>query len=172
MGQPEDRVIADMTQYLQDFVEVPHPAFNQLPVCPFARKARLGEAIMFRVCVFNQDGLIPNSELMHMVTAFTQDENSEILIVIHPEINALSVSEMETLEEALNLTLAPLDLMGFGGHPQDTFNIQGTYTRRSSYPNLSIQSVPYLEKAKGSLQQTGYYRNWTPANLEAVGFLK
>jgi hypothetical protein len=170
VGQPTEAVIAEMMAYLQDFVEVPHPVFNNLPVCPFARKARLDNAIQFQVYPFTPHDLGPKSKFMELVTAFTQNDDAEILIMIHPQPTAMSAVEMESFVEALNPQLAPLELLAFGGHPADDFNIQGVYTRRSPYPHLSIQFTPFLNQVTQPLRDTGYYRHWTPADLDAIGF--
>lgn len=170
MSPRVDGVVAEMMQYLQTFVEVPHPAFGDLPVCPFARKARLDDAILFRVYPFILESLATSSDFMDEMVAFSQDPNHTILIVIHPQKEALSVSAMVDFVTALNRHLAPLDLVGFGGHPQDPFHIQGVHTRRSPYPHLSIQSTPYLQEVTPPLRKTAYYQHWTPEDLAAVGF--
>lgn len=170
MRQQTERVIAEMMGYFQEFVEVPHPVFGNLPVCPFARKARLDNAIMFRVYPFADRDVTSDAGFMEIVTTFAGDDAHEILIVAHPDAEKLSVADMTLFVDALNPKLAPHDLVGFGGHPQDPFNIQGVYTRRSPYPHLSIQSTPYLKQITQSLRNTDYYRNWTHADLEAIGF--
>jgi hypothetical protein len=168
-ARPDD-VIAEMMHYLRDFVEVPHPVFSDLPVCPFARKARLDNKILFRVQSLVESCLVSPSDFMALMAAFSRDRTHDILLVIHPEKNTLSVDGMEQFVAALNRHLAPLQLVGFGGHPQDSFQIQGVHTRRSPYPHLSIQSTPYLEKVTPPLRKTAYYRHWTPEDLAAVGF--
>ncbi|RZM82798.1 DUF1415 family protein [Leptolyngbya iicbica] len=170
MSQPNEVVIDAMMAYLREFVEVPHPVFGDLPVCPFARKARLDNTIQFQVYPFTQNEVEPDSQFMELVTDFTRDAGSEILIMIHPRPAGMSLAAMESFVEALNLHLLPLELMAFGGHPEDNFNIQGVYTRRSPYPHLSIQSTPFLNQVTQSLRQTGYYQNWTAADLDVIGF--
>ena len=42
-------IVRELTQYIIDFVEQPQPKLGNLPVCPFARKARLENRIRFEV---------------------------------------------------------------------------------------------------------------------------
>ena len=44
-----DQVTQDITQWIQNFVEVPHPALGGWPPCPFARQARLNRTIQVLV---------------------------------------------------------------------------------------------------------------------------
>jgi hypothetical protein len=62
-----------------------------------------------------------------------------------------------------------MGLEGFGGHPQDDFQIQGLYTRRGPWPNFQIIKRSLAKKASQSLWSTGYYRNWTPEQLKKNG---
>ncbi len=170
MSDRDDRVISDMLQYMKDFIEVPHPVFGNLPVCPFARKARLDRAIMFRVYRFAERDLEVNSKLMEIIETFNRDEDSEILLVIHPDRDRISLSEFQQFVEDLTRKLVSFDLVGFGGHPRDRFNIQGVYTRQSPYSHLAIQSKQQLKQVTPTLRNSGYYDNWTQDNLDAIGF--
>lgn len=170
MSDRDDRVISEMIQYIQEFIEVPHPTFGNLPVCPFARKARLDRAIMFRVYPFAERDLEEDAKLMEMIEIFDRDETSEILLIIHPDRDRLSLSELQQFVEDLTRKLVSFDLVGFGGHPRDRFNIQGVYTRQSPYSHLAIQSTQQLKQVTPKLRNSGYYDNWTPENLDAIGF--
>jgi hypothetical protein len=170
MSDRDNRVISEMIQYMKEFIEVSHPVFGNFPVCPFARKACLDGVIMFRVYQFAERDLETDSKLMDIIKTFNCDEMSEILLVIHPDPKRLSSSEIQQFVEDLNSKLAPFDLVGFGGHPRDRFNIRGVYTRRSPYSHLAIQPKPQLKQVTPTLRNTGYYDNWTPDNLDAIGF--
>ncbi len=165
------KVIAAMTQYLQDVLEQPHPVFGDLPLCPFAKQARLQSKIDFQVQRFQLDDLASlSSPLMSIIQQFAQTHQHDVLLVIHPDPQTMiSLDRFQHGVDCLNTHLQPLNLTVFGGHPADPFHIQGVRTRQDPYLNLAIQSIEKLRLASARLATTRYYENWTPAALKAVG---
>ncbi|KAM3098363.1 DUF1415 family protein [Phormidesmis sp. 146-12] len=163
-------VIAAMTQYLQDVLEQPHPVFGGLPICPFAKQARLHHKIDFQVQRFRLDDLTSSSPLMQMIHQFAQTRQHDVLLLIHPDCQVTSFDRFQQQVDRLNTHLQPLDLTAFGGHPDDAFNIQGVRTRQDPFLNLTIQSIAKLTQASTRLATTHYYDNWTPEALNSVGY--
>jgi len=176
IGMPEtEHVIAAMTQYLQDVLEQPHPVFGGMPICPFAKHARLENKIDFQVYRFQSKDLEPASPLIQKIQHFAQQQCAQtpahdVLFVIHPDQQAMSCLALKEFVEHLNRPLQTLQLTAFGGHPEDDFNIQGVLTRREPYINLTIQAIAKLKRASASLATTHYYDHWTPEALQAVGY--
>ena len=166
----ETSMIATMVQYLETVLEQPHPAFGGLPICPFSKKARLQNKIFYKVLALEMDQLHEGSELRQAIAAFHKSQQHEVLLFISPDEQALTVEQVQVLVEQLNDRLAPLGLTAFGGHPQDPFNVQGVYTRREPFINLTIQALTVLQAASGQLARTSYYQNWSAENLRQVGF--
>ena len=52
-GSHKSDVIAAVVKWSESFIEQPHEIFGGLPVCPFARAARLKETIRFEVRSFD-----------------------------------------------------------------------------------------------------------------------
>ena len=71
----DSEVIDTMIKYMREFLEQPHPVFGGLPICPFARKARLDGDILYKVDRFqlNTD-LNLESPTMRMIAEFCQQE--------------------------------------------------------------------------------------------------
>ena len=166
----ETSVIATMVQYLETVLEQPHPVFGGLPICPFSKKARLQNKIFYKVLALAMDQLHTDSELRQAIAAFDESKQHDVLLVISPDEEALTVEQVQTFVEQLNHVLAPQGLAAFGGHPQDTFNVRGVYTRREPFINLTIQSLTVLQAASDQLARTAYYQNWSVENLRQVGF--
>jgi hypothetical protein len=164
------RVIAAMMQYLQNVLEQPHPVFGGLPICPFAKQARLQSKIDFQVQRFRLDDLASDSLLMVMIARFAQTRQHDVLLVIHPDPPAINLVQFRQQIDRLNARLQPLCLTAFGGHPDDDFQIQGVRTRQDPFLNLTIQSIEKLSHASARLATTHYYDNWTAAALESVGY--
>lgn len=166
----ETDTIARMVQYLETVLEQPHPVFGGLPICPFSKKARLQNKIRYKVLVLTMEQLQAGSELRQAIASFQDSRQHDVLLFISPDEQALTVEQVQSFVEQLNQMLAPLELTAFGGHPQDPFNVQGVYTRREPFINLTVQALPILQAASNQLAHTAYYQNWSAENLQQIGF--
>ncbi len=164
------KVIHLMVEYMKEFLEKPHPAFGGLPVCPFARKARLEDRILYKVVRFCTGAEFnPDSPVFRVIREFCQEERYEVLLVIHPEKQAMTRLAMQEFIDCLNDKISDTGLVAFAGHPDDDFNIQDVYTRQEPYINFTVQTKQLVKVASDSLLKTAYYNNWTPDNLEYIG---
>ena len=162
-------VIGKMVKYMTTVLEQPNPAFGGLPVCPFAQKYRLQNLIQFHVHPFAPSDLSETSALMDVIKTFKTRSQYEVLFVIHPDRQALNIEQLQSLIASFNQSLQSLGLVAYGGHPDDSFNINGVYTRREPYINFTVQTPDKLKWASQLLEKTPYYYNWSPENLKAVG---
>ncbi|WP_421657552.1 hypothetical protein [Leptothermofonsia sp. ETS-13] len=164
-------IIAQMISYMQNVLEKPHPVFGGLPICPFARKARLEKKVLYHVYRFVPlDRLNPDVHLMQFIQDFSRSKQYEALLVINPDRQALTLDELQQFVEGLNEVIAPYGLIAFGGHPQEPFNIQGVYTRREPFINFTVQTQEKVKAASDALLKTHYYDYWSEENLKQVGF--
>jgi hypothetical protein len=147
----EELILKEMKDHLINFVEKPHPAFANLPPCPFAKKARLQNKIKFIVFDFT-NGL--TEELNKLIQP---DPNYDIIWLINPN-KAMPIEVLYKLIDDINALHPTLE--AFGGHPKDPFEIAGVKTRQEPYPNLLFQSKETLEKARWKLRHTKYYDNF------------
>jgi hypothetical protein len=170
----DDEVVAAMVRWSEDFIEQPNRVVSNLPVCPFAKAARLRRTVRFEVQAFRTDDpLEAGGDVFRLVEAFIQCPDLETLFVIHPERGAMSARALERFVARLNARLAAgpatAHLQAFEAHPESEFCIGGIYTRRSPYPSFQILSWYLLKTASDSLLGSGYYDHFTPAMLRAVG---
>ena len=161
-----DEIVSHMVQYLESVLEKPHSVFGGLPICPFAKRARLQNKILYRVLTLRAVEIESNAEVMHTIAEFYRSDRYEVLLIISPDVTALSVSQVAQLVVNLNERLAPLKLAVFGGHPADDFNIQGVRMRQEPYINLTVQPIERLRVASKHLEATNYYQNWSLENLQ------
>src|SRR5262249_44697439 len=125
-------IVRELTQYIIDFVERPQPKLGNLPVCPFARKARLENRIRFEVHELTRRAVLD------LVPLLEAEPELHMVIFIHPNKEGISAGEIRRLVDALNETLPAKNLMVLGPHPEDPLNIDGLYTRREPYPNIQL----------------------------------
>jgi hypothetical protein len=171
----EADVIDAVVRWSEGFIEQPHEIFGGLPVCPFARAARLKQTIRFEVRRFClDDTLEPNGELMTFVREFAQDAAAghlETLFVIHPDSRE-SLEGLLAFVTRLNTRMAQSEMSGFQAfeaHPESRFRVGSLYTRRSPYPSFQVLSRALLKKASDSLLDSPYYSRFSSEMLRAVG---
>jgi hypothetical protein len=155
-------IVRELTQYIIDFVERPHPKLGNLPVCPFARKARLEKRIRFEVMELTREGVLA------LAPSFTAKPDLHLMICIHPRKDGLSSARVHRLAKVLNQALPAMNLMAIGLHPDDPFNIDGLHTRREPYPNIQVLRLDVGEWAHESIKHSGYYDRWTESNLRDI----
>lgn len=162
-------IVSIMENYIEAHIERSYAVFGNMPICPFVKKARLDHKVLYRVYKFYpfQD-LHLHSDLFHLFKAFREDDKHDVMMVIHPDRQALSLDEMNEFVQQLNHLLRSLNLTAFSGHPLDEFNIGGVYTRRDPFINFTVQDQQTLENFSKMLKSTAYYDNWTEANLDHI----
>ncbi|BAZ28010.1 hypothetical protein NIES4074_04400 [Cylindrospermum sp. NIES-4074] len=170
MTNSDSEIINIMIEYMQDFIEKPHPVFGDMPICPFTQKARQQETISYQVYDFSTRELKPDSQLVKLINDFNSSIKHEALLIIHHDKQAMTPDETEQFVESLNEIISHTGLVAFGGHPHDEFNIQGLYTRQAPYLHVIIQSYQIIKTTSDVLQKTRYYQNWSSENLKYVGF--
>ena len=170
-------IVAEVLAWSAGALEEPHPAFGGLPVCPFARAARLKQAIRFEVRAFSViDPLEPGGALLRLASDFADEEAAggcETLFVIHPQRDAMSAPALERFVARLDRRLRAVPRLAglrvFEAHPESEFQVGGVYTRRGPFPSFQVLSHARLKATSDSLQSIGYYDRFTPAMLRAVG---
>jgi hypothetical protein len=170
----QSQIIDAVVRWSQEFIEQPHEIFGGLPVCPFARAARLKQAIRFEVRPFAlDDPLEPRGELLTLVGEFAaqaRDGDLETLFVIHPDPQPLpSLLDFVARLNARMLASELREFQAFEAHPESRFQVGGVYTRRSPYPSVQVLSRKLLKKGSDSLLASTYYARFSPEMLRAVG---
>jgi len=164
-------IINSMIEYMQNFLEQPHRVFGNMPVCPFVGKARLQNNILYQVYRFSSNyDLNLNSHLLKSIDDFRASLSYELMLIIHPDQQAMTLDESKQFAERLNEIISPTGLIAFAGNSDDSFNIQEVYTRKAPYIHLTIQTDKSLKTASELLLKTPYYQNWSSDNLKYVGF--
>ncbi|MEG4235501.1 hypothetical protein QUA40_25890 [Microcoleus sp. Pol11C3] len=169
MNESDTEIIESTLRWMTEFVELPHPVFSDLPICPFTKKARLTNQILFKIERFSAlTEFDRDSAIMKSIHEFYHSE-FEIMLVINPEKTAISAPQTKELIDKLNNQISELGLLAFHTHPEEDFNIDGLHTRRMPYPGFTVQVNSKLKPASDALEKTEYYKNWTPQQLKDFG---
>src|SRR6476469_3752272 len=95
MNESDTEIIESTLRWMTEFVELPHPVFSDLPVCPFTKKARLANQILFKIEPFSaRTEFDRDSAIMKSIYEFYNTE-FEIMVVINLEKTAISGPETQ-----------------------------------------------------------------------------
>ena len=124
-----DDVIDAVVKWSEGFIEQPHEIFGGLPVCPFARAARIKQTIRFEVRPFAlDDPLEPNGDILTLVREFveeTREGRLETLFVIHPDPGQ-ALSDLLAFVARLNARMGDgvlHEFQAFEAHPESQFYV-------------------------------------------------
>ena len=155
-------ITEDILEWSEKYLEPKNKYLGDVPVCPYARTARLKKTYRILECKnFNafQDAIIEGAKL-------AKDPDIQIVIVGCKDIE-YSVEELSSVLDILNRVLVPQDIYLMGFHPWDDeedepveFLDTGEWSPDNEFMMVLIQKVDELEKASDNLHKTGYYSLW------------
>jgi hypothetical protein len=160
--EDSQRIIDLLFDNIINFIEKPSPAFNDMPVCPFAKQARLKNLIDIRVIDFSLESL--DDRIVEIVESYFGDYK-KLIIFAHPDKNICHI-KLDKLGDEYEKRFPLLTV--FRSHPLNEFSVDGLYTRREPYPNLQFVTNQHLEEARIKLS-AHYYSKMSDDNLRDIG---
>jgi hypothetical protein len=155
-------ITEDILQWSEFYLEPKNKHLGDVPVCPYARMARLQNKYKVLEChnfAGFQDTIIEGAKL-------AKDPNIQIVIVGCSEIG-YSPEELSSVIDMLNRVMVPNDIYLMCSHPYDDeeeeeveFLDTGAWEPDNEFMMVLIQKFDELEKASDNLRKTGYYDNW------------
>ena len=155
-------ITEDILQWSEYFLEPKNKHLGDVPVCPYAKQARLKKTYRILEChnfANFQDTIIEGAKLV-------KDPNKQIVIVGCDDIG-YTVDEFDSVIDILNRVMVPQDVYLMGSHPHDEeedepveFLETGDWQPDNEFMMALIQKYDELEKASDNLRKTGYYSHW------------
>lgn len=143
----------DIEDWIKDFLSVSNPTFNNLPPCPYARKA------------WSNDKVVVLSESINILKIKTiLKDNDVIIYAFDPSI----INQEELWQLAKNINDTEDDIVALDDHPENEEKVQDQIMNQGSYALLFVQDRQKLKEARISLHNLGYYNMWSPSYLEEV----
>lgn len=155
-----ETVKRDIEHWIENFVEVPHPALGGWAPCPYARKARLDRDYDVRL------GLAPIHDLIQL------SENglggkSVVVVVYDPEY--ISHEELSSAIFMMNQQfLLPNDMLALEDHPDDPEIVNGVAMNQGTYALALVQSLVDLNEKAKLVARKGFYNTWPEDYLQAL----
>ena len=149
----------DIESWIENFVEVPHPALGGWPPCPYAKKARLerdfevglGKDPYWDACDISIKGV-----------------SKSVVILAY---DATEWSHMEfayKLDQANQHWLLPHDLICLEDHPADREMVNGVCMNQGTYALMLVQSLSDLNAKARHMASKGFYDKWPEDYLKAL----
>ena len=155
-------ITEDILQWSEYYLEPKNKHLGDVPVCPYAKQARLKKNYRILEChnfANFQDTIIEGAKLV-------KDPDIQIVMVGCDDIG-YTVDEFDSVVDILNRVLVPQDVYIMGSHPHDEeedepveFLETGDWQPDNEFMMALIQKYDELEKASDNLRKTGYYSHW------------
>lgn len=148
-----DFVTRDIEHWIENFVEVPHPALGGWPPCPYARSARLKHSYQILL------GTDPYFDLKNQARWGLPDQKEVMIFVYDPA--AWSVSQFaQSIDQANQEHLLRQDLIALPDHPADPEVVNGVVMNQGVWAMALVQSLNDLDVKSRVIAQQGFYHGW------------
>ena len=155
-------ITEDILEWSEKYLEPKNKHLGNVPVCPYARTARLRKTYRILECekfINFQDTIIEGAKL-------AKDPEIQIVIVGCTDIG-YSCEEMNAVVDILNRVLVPQNIYIMASHPRDDeeeepveFLDTNEWEPDNEFIMVLIQKFDELEKASDNLRKNGYYDHW------------
>lgn len=153
-----DQAKKDITQWIVDFVEQPHPLLNGWAPCPYARQTRVNNRVDIRLGRYN-----PIDDLKHVVM-----DNLDVVILVYGR-ERWSADEFNELVKIANMVhLNAQGLFALTDHPDDVELVNSVIMNQGTYAMVFVQSADKLNQAAKQLADRGFYNSWPEQYLTAL----
>jgi hypothetical protein len=155
-----EQVKQDIESWIENFVEVPHPALGGFPPCPFARQARIKRT--FEVYL----GTDPYYDLKNR--ARWGMGNREVIIYAYDPAEWSRELFSASIESANTEHLLRADILALEDHPDDVENVNGVIMNQGKYALALVQCLSDLNAKAKLMANKGFYHNWPEEYLQGL----
>ena len=156
-----NQVKQDVTEWINDFVTKPNKLLNNLPPCPYARRAILEKKVDIRV---PEEGTVSYAIADTLQT--WSDELDVVMLIFDPTYYTADMfsTVVEQANETIDKNFVLLD-----DHPDNEEVINGVKMNMGKYAIVFVQKTDKLLEGHEYLKKhTDYYGVWSQENLDDV----
>jgi hypothetical protein len=157
-----------LLNYLKTFLEVPHPSFQNLPVCPFAKKERIEDRISFLEYHFTSEE--PSVLLCNNINQFLENKDVSTMLAFDPNFQ-ISPREAHEISKKINQIFSEMDCIAIPMHPDEDFSVADVNTRKFPCFVMLIQAESDLLTARAQLALSNYYQNFSHGTTNTIAYI-
>ena len=151
--------------YLEQVVEKPDPAFAGFAPCPFTKKERITNGIMWHAQRIKP--LEADEETLQILTTFLQQNEKKSLILLDC-FSKIGYKDIVVFGRHFKRFVKELGLSALVFHPDHPYSIGGVKTRCSPYPMINLGLDKDFNKGYNVLRKTDYYSKWSLSELSKI----
>lgn len=155
-----EQVKQDIESWIENFLEVPHPALGGFSPCPFARAARIKKSYSVYL------GADPYYDLKNRGRQGMGDREVVIYVYDPQEWNHSMLSG--SIELVNREVLLPRDMIALEDHPDDPEIVNGVVMNQGQYALALVQSLSDLDAKARQMAAKGFYHNWPEEYLQGL----
>jgi len=155
-----EQVKQDIESWIENFVEVPHPALGGFAPCPFARSARLKKSYEIYL------GMDPYYDLKNC--ARYGMGKKEVIIYVYDPAEWSRELFSASVESAIDEFLCRNDLLALTDHPDDVEMVNGVCMNQGTYAMALVQSLSDLNARAKLMAARGFYHDWPEEYLQGL----
>lgn len=149
-------------KWILEDLSKPVGLLNNLPKCPFAKKALLDEKVKFYTAA---------GDLNYVVKEITKHWNDEKIEVAVIHLNwDVKTKEMEGIVNVYNKLYEPKDFLLLDDHIDVEEKIEDVDFSNGRYNILLLQKKSKIVSARTQLEKLNYYKNWPEEYYNQVVF--
>ena len=153
-----DQAKQDITRWIMEFVEQPHPALNGWPPCPHARRSRVEGRLDIRC---------GSADPYHDLRNLEMSTFDVIAVVYDPE--EFTADEFEKLIHEVNQAfLVPRDIIALADHPESPETVNGVTMNQGQWAIAFVQPLSKLDQFARTIAERGYYHDWPEPYLREL----
>lgn len=153
-----DRARQEITDWIINFVEQPHPALDGWPPCPHARRARLDGRFEIR-----PGKIDPYTDLMHAELG-----NHDVVAYVYDPAMIMPDRFNDQIDRVNRGFLLARDIIALADHPLDPEIVKGVSMNQGSYAIAFIQPRSKLNHYAKIIADKGYYDGWPEDYLQVL----
>ena len=152
--------------WIENDLSTPNPRFNNLPRCPYAKRAWLDNQVKTHYLdeTFSLKRSIP-AEIENYT--YHWPKNTEVVVLGFDPLRILP----STLSDILDRAKPMLDKRGYTAledHPFEREEVGGVWLNNGEYALVLLQPTQKLAEARAWLEGKNYYKNWDPEYKQDV----
>jgi hypothetical protein len=155
-----EQVRKDILEWIENFVERPHPALGGWPPCPYARSARLKKTVEIFL------GNDPYYDLKNR-SRWGMGKFEVVVYAYDPAEWSYDMFS-SSIEQANEEFLLPKDLLALEDHPDDQEIVNGICMNQGRYALALVQSLSDLDAKAQQMAARGFYDTWPEDYLKPL----